>query len=339
VWGNVTASGSFTIEPAYVSPIQFAEGYAAISPQRGWVTYLDDQGQEVFTDRLSSAGEVCGGNAPVRRMNGIAVYNVKAGKYVLEKLSDALCFPSGAVAVGRNSGYELLTPDGKSVPLTGEPGAVGTHVALLSAGMRLSIPTVGLFVTDSFPRRFYSEGLLAIQVRSMKDTIGFIDESGYFVIAPQFLFVRPFSEGLAAVRTAKGWGYADHTGEIVTAAKYTAAGDFSSDVAPVRSSREDGSAFWTYIDRTGAAVFAMEFDAASRFDAGAAAVQHQGAWRVLTRSGELVGPSFNRIGQFLAGWAPAELDGQRGFVDIAGRFTGSSCFTEIGELFRPRRDR
>ncbi|MEL6353371.1 MAG: WG repeat-containing protein [Cyanobacteria bacterium J06627_28] len=79
----------------------------------------------------------------------------------------------------------------------------------------------------------FSDGLLRIR-ESPKGKMGYVDMSGEFVIAPQFVSARPFNEGLAGVCLEEGQcGYIDTAGEIVIPAKFEAVSAFSGGVSLV----------------------------------------------------------------------------------------------------------
>jgi WG containing repeat len=118
---------------------------------------------------------------------------------------------------------------------------------------------------------------------------GFIDTQGKVAIAPQFIGVHRFTEGLAAVDTGgpatPNWGYIDKTGKIVIEPRFTEAYPFHGGLAivgfmknvdrpqPGSSSLIDGITgreIWQvkrygYIDRTGKFVIPPEFTDARPF--------------------------------------------------------------------------
>ncbi|MDL2301778.1 WG repeat-containing protein [Lachnospiraceae bacterium OttesenSCG-928-D06] len=70
----------------------------------------------------------------------------------------------------------------------------------------------------------YSDGLTAYFIEDIEGTgvytktgyWGYVDKNGKIVIPAQYMFVRPFSEGVAAVQTTEGdWIYIDKTGNKV----------------------------------------------------------------------------------------------------------------------------
>ena len=99
------------------------------------------------------------------------------------------------------------------------------------------------FIVDNGPD-YFSEGLARFEVDSL---IGFFDGYGAVVLPPQFDFVFPFHEGLAATcagctRVAEGeytrieggkWGYVNVRGELVIPRRFDFAFNFNDGVAEV----------------------------------------------------------------------------------------------------------
>ncbi len=94
----------------------------------------------------------------------------------------------------------------------------------------------------------------------LEGRIGFMDKKGKIVIAPQFIQIEPFSEGVAAVKVGNTWGkwgYIDHAGKWVIKPTFDVAHSFHDGIAVVeegtcsvlRSTRVNG--FCYFIDKTG----------------------------------------------------------------------------------------
>ena len=107
-----------------------------------------------------------------------------------------------------------------------------------------------------------------------KGLYGLVDGSGAeFLKKPTYEEVRPFSQGLAAVRQGKNWFYIDRTGEAVFATDYEAAGDFSQGLAPVTA---EGKTY--FINRNGIPIAGSEAEALGAYQEGIAAYQEDGLW-------------------------------------------------------------
>lgn len=146
---------------------------------------------------------------------------------------------------------------------------------------------------------FYDGRALAVDSEGKK---GFINKAGEYVYSGDVGFMSHFgtirySDGLAAVRMGKNWGYIDLEGQTVILPTYTAAGYFSEGLAPVEIS---GSGFG-YIDKKGEMIIQPQFDDAGVFSEGAAFVgvgkdEVTRKWGVIDRQGNfIIPPTFNSV--------------------------------------------
>ena len=99
---------------------------------------------------------------------------------------------------------------------------------------------------ENWEIRQYSPEGLAKAFHLEKNTAAFMDLKGRLVFDGRFRSCGNFSEGLAAVRTDKGWGYIDRSGKEIIAPQFSWAYNFYNGKAFVRIGKET----WV-IDRTG----------------------------------------------------------------------------------------
>lgn len=85
---------------------------------------------------------------------------------------------------------------------------------------------------------------------------GFMDVNGKIVIAQQFDFVQPFSDGLAVAAVDGKYGFIDKTGKAVIPMEYDYAYSFEGGYASVC---KDGK--WGCIDKDGKIVLPLQYDA------------------------------------------------------------------------------
>lgn len=153
----------------------------------------------------------------------------------------------------------------------------------------------------------YSEGLAAIKT---EDGWGFIDKEGATVIEPGLEAVGSFSEGLCAaiVNPGEKWGYIDKSGNVAVGGAYTAAADFSDGFALVK----DGN-YYKYINAKGAElkVTVPSADNGEGTDA---------EKRTLT--------SFSDAASFSNGLARVEIDGKTAYINTQGDVVASGFLTE-----------
>jgi hypothetical protein len=111
---------------------------------------------------------------------------------------------------------------------------------------------------------------------------GYIDKSGSFVIEPQFLKAKSFSEGLAAAEKDKKWGFIDTSGNWSIEPDYDKVKYFNSGYALV--SKDDK---WHYINTSGSKLEAAATDKYFDFNDGVAFIRQGeklGLWVQMVKS-------------------------------------------------------
>lgn len=154
----------------------------------------------------------------------------------------------------------------------------------------------------------------------------------------QFDYVRPFSEGLAAVRmgdyeTGK-WGFIDTTGKEVVPCQFDAVQPFSEGLAAVCKGDPYDGGKWGFIDKTGKEVIPCQYLSAGDFHDGLAKVGADlgvaNQWGDTTRYGfinttgkEVIPCQYEYVGDFSEGLAVVQQlddEGEKyGFIDAAGK--------------------
>ena len=139
---------------------------------------------------------------------------------------------------------------------------------------------------------------------------GYMDKEGHRVVGFIYEDARPFSEGLAAVKTEEGWGFINEAGEAVipfgfddVKAIKTASsglgsdrGVFCSGIAAVSKGR-----FWAIIDSTGEILLAAEADECPVLAVSEKYISFNflGGCGVITTDGRYVlKPTFGAVGEF-----------------------------------------
>ena len=193
----------------------------------------------------------------------------------------------------------------------------------------------------------FSEGFAVAgkRVANTNGRWGFIDENGKYVIEANFVMVKPFSEGLAAVvfkeseNAYRTVGYIDQSGRIVIPPQFSGEGlserGFSEGLAAVEV-YNDGKHKWGYIDKSGKVVIEPQFALAGPFSQGRAMVGVFGPswsidykWGVIDTAGRWIAkPQYKTAGDFSEGLAPVLMNDKIGFVDLGGQIV-------IGPQFDP----
>jgi hypothetical protein len=270
-WGFLDASGKTVIPPRYDDAWNFSEGLASVK-LRDKYGYIDKTGQMVISPSFKFAYPFSEGLASVMSGKWFGYIDSKGNEVIPANLYWADSFQDGLAGVfWPSGGGGFIDSAGNAVV---DLGPIQTLYKLH-------------FLTDTLQHAKsyrFSEGLAAFLHQG---TWGYVDKDGNRVIRPAYAFVRPFSEGLAAVAIApkhpqiyvfdvfvtpddrmiarsarqKGglvphvppdapllpWGYIDHAGKLVIPANFDSADDFSGGLA--RVSLADGSD--GYIDKTG----------------------------------------------------------------------------------------
>ncbi len=119
----------------------------------------------------------------------------------------------------------------------------------------------------------------------------------------RFVEMRPFREGLAAVRVGRNWGFADRNGALVIAPVFNHVLDFREGFCAVSIRGQ-----WGYIDRTGRCVIDLRYRAARSFSNGLAAVNEHYRWGFIGCDGtQAIAPRFIAASQFHNGLAAVGL--------------------------------
>ncbi|MDP3510527.1 MAG: WG repeat-containing protein [Candidatus Melainabacteria bacterium] len=170
-----------------------------------------------------------------------------------------------------------------------------------------------------------------------------LDQSGREVMTLDYMDVRPFAEGMAAVTTNRDYlvGYIDVQGRPIIPPQFQGAGQFSEELAEVYPQ----SKIKGFIDLTGKQTIADQniFDA-KPFLEGLAPVRIRtnenqrdngrtsgdnlpGKWGYINKAGKIViAPQFDDANQFHQGRAATKLDKQWFFIDRQG--------VQIGEKYQ-----
>ena len=138
-----------------------------------------------------------------------------------------------------------------------------------------------------------------------------------------------FSEGMAAIRRGKLWGYKDESGKKVIPYSYSYAGSFSEGLAAVKI----GDAVddkWGFIDKEGNEVIPFKYNSAHKFSEGLAAVKSNDKWGFIDKSGkEIISFRYDAVvsysrgfvkanGEFSEGLVAVSRNGKWGFINKSG---------------------
>ena len=270
-WGFIDRTGRFAIEPQFDYAYNFACGQAHVHKGRGWHRkwgLIDTRGRFVVAPTFDLIWAPCYWALVSSRGDpeSSSLYNAKS--YNTELI--------GVVAGGR-LGYVNRQGD-----IVIEPKFV--------------VQTADLA---------FREGLKRVRL-NREDKDGYIDQTGRFVIPPQFDHASEFIGGFASVRLGPRSGYIDTTGKFLEGPRPVRR-NYPEGLATLRSGDKVG-----FIDRSGKFVIEARFDAARSFAEGRAAVCLDGRWGFIDRTGTFViEPQFERADDFKGGSLALVTQGTR----------------------------
>ncbi len=159
---------------------------------------------------------------------------------------------------------------------------------------------------------------------------GYIDEQGEIVIPIEYKGAWNFREGRGRVLTFQdSVGFVDLSGRWIIAPIWEEAQDFTSNRARVRREGKYG-----FVDRHGRLVIAPNYDAASSFDGRYAKVRLNGKYGIIDTSGRMVIPAlYDRLGLPHQGLIRAQLEGKSGFLDTLGNWRIEPNFEAADDFY------
>ena len=202
-------------------------------------------------------------------------------------------------------------------------GTVDSYLGLPDTGLYGLINTTGdLIIPCEWDGIAVSEKGLILVRRDSK--YGFLNTAGETVIPCEWDHLSGFHNGLAKAAKDGKWGYIDTSGTLNIPCQWDYAYDFEDGIARIFNgtttpySRPDIGEYG-YIDTEGNPITACEFENAYSFYDGLAAVQKNGKWGFIDRSGKTVLPyTWNKVGDFNEGfaWVFAGTLRSSGFPDV-----------------------
>lgn len=248
------------------------------------------------------------GYAIFRNVDGTWDYISSAGKVTLARFREATLFSEGlACVVKANHSPSYVNEDFETVytlDFAAEAGMFSEGMAkfqnfdgrwgFIDKSGAVAVKPAWHYVTS------FREGLAMVALK-VEDGVyaGFIDKDGKVVmpLSKKYLNLRPFAEGLAAFRSAEGWGFMDNTG-------FTAIKPHSS---------------WLEV---------------TDFMDGCASFREGSLWGLIDMEGKVViEPKYSAPLYFYNGLAAAEINGRTGFIDIKERFVITPEYDGVGIPF------
>jgi hypothetical protein len=311
--------------PAPGSPTPSVDEHAVLFPvhKSGKGGYINAQGELVIPFRFDTVGDFSEGLARAECAGRWGFIDT-VGRWVIK--------PQFPWAHDFSDGLARVQVGGEALSYNTRWGFID------KSGTMVVKPTVEELPSSISESDDFHEGLAVVQVKFKK---GFIDETGKVVIPPQFSYVYPFSEGLAAVATDEHgdkWGYIDKSGKLVIPANFDWASIFSEGLAPVNRKPPCG-----FVDQSGAFVLKPpvsedEKDCAAvwgHFNEGLARWKFGNKYGFIDKTGNVaVEPKYDRTFEFSEGLAAVLVDGKWGYIDKTGRMVIAPRELHSAESFK-----
>lgn len=270
LWGFIDTSGKLKIPAIYQRANPFSEGIAAVCINEKW-GLIDRSGKYVLKPSL---------DAPIKPFKeGLAAaYETKYiadPNAIIEKFRknpvDNSHYEISEVNYLNRQGQVALTvhpsPDlSKRFILLNEPDSISAWDGK-SPGVRWGFQHKAGFD--------FAEGLAVLR---QGDKYGFIDQSGKYIIAPQFDYAWPFKDGRAKVYKDIDGGkhsFIDRSGKLIAPYMYDSAEDYSEGFARVEKERNDRPIF---IDKSGRPVAFPDYIFSGNFHNGLARIGNPVIW-------------------------------------------------------------
>ena len=215
LWGYLREDGTTTIEVQYTYAGNYYDGIAPVTTSAG-LQIIDETGQKVkdfsgiFTeDEFRYGALICsaGKNMGLLSTEGIWIVSPSAGVTGISWDYKSNLFK---LFKGVKMGIYIPEADILIEPIYDTIQIVSANLAVVSKNGKYGLLD---YCTDSFILKpsfdyigDYGEGLFVAREKR-SDFLGYIDEGGAWIHAPQFISAGQFNEGLAAVKLSNTSGY------------------------------------------------------------------------------------------------------------------------------------
>ncbi len=269
LWGFVDRNGLEVIPCRFTTVGDFSEGLAAVKIGPRW-GFIDKQGNTVIEFNFTRVGNF---------KNGLAWF-LEGGRY-------GYIDPQGSVAipVAFSKAYDF-------------EGQVARVVEDQKYGL---IDVTGKYVMRpkySIIYDYDANGLAKVCYGNERIRYGIIDQTGMLLTSQPFRDIKPYREGMAAVKTKDGYGFINLKGRLVVSPVYSKVSQFSDGRASVQKDGQCG-----YIDKRGEVLVDLKFSKCLDFADGKAVVYRgqRKAGVINEEGGFIIEPSINYLYEFSEG--------------------------------------
>lgn len=97
--------------------------------------------------------------------------------------------------------------------------------------------------------------------RAQNGKWGLVDETGVFIVEPEFDYMDVFSEGVVAVKKDGKYGYLDKYGKLIVPTEYDSARHFTNGMGPLMKNGK-----WGFVNKEGNIVVPLKYEDIGLFD-------------------------------------------------------------------------
>lgn len=335
LWGFIDKSGAIVIGCAFNEVRPFSEGLAAVRKGNKW-GFIDEEGSLVLGFNYNRCGDFKEGLCWVYS-NANAYYIDRYGEQSFSAtFASATDFDGGVARVKESGKYGLIDRNGNyllrpkylSISSFNEYGlAIVEFVGTSNARFALVNRTGNLSGYFKFNKiRPFSEGLAAVKI---KKQWGFVNPLGSLVIPAEYFEVGDFSSGRAAVFKNGSCGYIDRDGQLVVDFLYNDCFDFEEDKAVVKLPRKrDG-----LIDLDGNVIIRPSINTLFSFSEGRGLVRDRNMrFYFISENANMYDGYYQSAEKFQFGIAPVKRKDKWGMINLKGMWVCRPKYSKISRL-------
>jgi hypothetical protein len=262
--GAVNAEGR-EIVPCENDWVIFRENFGVIKKGKQF-SFVDLEGKELFGRKFSDAGSFSGGLAVVKEKNKYGAIDTTGQVVIPFQFGSDFYFWRGVAIVKSKSKVYLIDRDGQRLcpDYTHIEGFNEGGFSLCQQGRLFGIiNTAGQEVVKcQFKEPAFPDEMGWAVVKENK-TEAFATPGG-LIFEGKLLSIYPYSEGLAAVKTDKGWGFINRNGNFVIGPGYRWVSSFSEGLATACDANENCGV----INAEGKTVIDFKYSSIREFEGG-----------------------------------------------------------------------
>ncbi len=268
-WGYTNMTGEEVIPCQYKKVKPFSDTIAAVKKGSKW-GFINKSGEEVLPLEFRRAGDFVEDKMWVSRKSKIGFID-KTGKWVIpEQFDKCNNFKNGVAVVAYKGQYGLIDTNGNYI-----------------------VRPKYKFISE-----FNEHDLAIVKFGNNKIKQGVINQSGEVITKKSYNSIAPYQEGMAVVKTEKGYGAIDNYGRLVVETKYTSFSNYSEGKAAVQRNGK-----WGFVDKKGNEIIPLEFSKCLDYKDGIAVVYkgYRKAGLIDADGNYIIEPSINRMVDFSNG--------------------------------------